>query len=120
MLNVAKKESQKSSCRCQHGAAVSKGNRLLGKGHNSYKPHPTWGGGPLKTLHAEAAAIRDAIRRGIDVRGATIYVVRTSENSQMSKPCPSCQQLIEDYGIRKVVYTNEEGEVVSEWPLGYY
>ena len=117
MITVALKEAHKSSCRTRHGAIVAKNGRVLGRGHNSYRSHGgQWGGGPLKTLHAEAAAMRDATHRGIDVRGCTLYVTRGDTN-RISKPCPSCQALLERYGISKVVYTDEEGNVLTEWPL---
>lgn len=117
MIPVAFKESQKSSCRTRHGAIVAKGGRVLGRGHNSYRSHGgQWGGGPLKTLHAEAAAVRDAVSRGIDVRGATIYVTRGDAN-RISKPCPSCQALLERHGFSKIVYTDENGNILTEWPL---
>lgn len=117
MISLAQKLAEKSVCRTKHGAVVSKGARVFGRGYNSYKPHPTYGGGPLMTLHAEAAAIRDAKRRGICLRGATIFVARVGNNSNMSKPCKSCQEMIGQEGIRKVVYTDEHGHSVSEWPL---
>ena len=117
MIPVAFKESQKSSCRTRHGAIVAKNGRVLGRGHNSYRSHGgQWGGGPLKTLHAEAAAVRDAVSRGIDVRGATIYVTRGDAN-RISKPCPSCQALLERHGFSKIVYTDKNGNILTEWPL---
>lgn len=116
MISLAFKESQQSTCRTKHGAVVSKGGRVFGKGHNSYKTHGTWGGGPLKTLHAEAAAIRDAVRRGIDICGATIHVTRGDMN-RISKPCASCRALLERYGISKIVYTDEAGNILTEYPL---
>jgi len=117
MITAAFKESQKSTCRCKHGAIVSKNGRVLGRGHNDYRSHGGhWGGGPLRTLHAEAAAIRDAVRRGIDVRGTTIYVTR-GDTSRMSKPCVSCRTLLEKHGIAKVCYTDEHGNILTEWPL---
>lgn len=117
MLTLAIKESKKSMARCRHGAVIVRGGSVLGKGHNTYKTHATFGRGPLRTLHAEAAAIRDARRRGINLRGATIYVARTGENSKMSRPCADCQGMLESYGIRKVVYTGQNGEPITEWPL---
>ena len=117
MIKLAIKEASLSQARCKHGAVVTRGGSVLGKGRNTYKTHATRGRGPLRTLHAEAACIRDAERRGINLRGATIYVARTGNKSQMSRPCLDCQQMIEDYGIRKVVYTDETGAVITTWPL---
>lgn len=114
MIQQARKEAKKSKCRCKHGAVITKGGSTLSKGYNSYKPHPTFGSGPLLTLHAEAAAIRFAVSKGINLKGATIYVVRHGGLSDMSKPCNSCKNLIKLYGIRKVVYTDQLGNIVKE------
>lgn len=116
MITLAKKLAKKSKCRCKHGSVVAKGNRVYGMGCNSYKEHPTWGGGPLLTLHAEAAAIRDAQRRGVDLKGKNLYVVRIDSQSAMSRPCKSCQRLIEEVGIRKVYYTDKNGNIIQTWP----
>ena len=123
MLHLALKEAANSTVRTRHGAVVCKGGRVFGKGFNTYKSSPTWGfpkihskyGNPFYTIHAEAAAIRDAVRRGIDLKGSTIFVAREGHN-QMSKPCPDCQGMIESHGIRKIVYTDENGNPITEWP----
>ena len=114
MIHQARKEAIKSKCRCKHGAVITRGGSTLSKGYNSYKPHPTFGGGPLLTLHAEAAAIRFAVNKGINLKGATIYVVRHGGLSDMSKPCLNCEELIRAHGIRKVVYTNKLGNIITE------
>ena len=124
MIRLAAKEARRSRCNNQHGAVVAKKNRVLGKGCNMYKSHPKWGAERIDTrhslqfftIHAEANAIRRAVNKGIDVRGATIYVTRTGSQSQLSRPCADCQKLIEEYGIRKVVYTDEEGNIIDEYP----
>jgi deoxycytidylate deaminase len=113
MISLAFKQASRSRCKARHGAVVSKGKRVFGQGHNTYKTHPTFGSGPLNTLHAEAAAIRDATNKGCSLHGATIYVVRDNTNN-MSKPCKHCQKLIKSHGIRKVCYTNREGDI-EEW-----
>lgn len=117
-VKMCLKLSNSSKCRCQHAAILVSAGRVLSVGFNSYKTHPTWGSGPLKTLHAEAAAIRRAVSRGIDVRGSTIFVVRNNkgQGGRMSKPCNGCQTIIEQYGISKIVYTDETGAVIEEWP----
>jgi deoxycytidylate deaminase len=126
MIHIALKESAKSDCRAKHGAAICRHKNVLSKGHNSYKCHPKWSYTKvhskdhtiLYTIHAEADAIRQAIRRGIDIRGTTIFVARNDNNggARMSKPCVNCQKLIERYGIAKIVYTDENGEIIEEWP----
>lgn len=53
---------------------------------------------------------RRALRPHLDTRGATIIVVR--QNGGMSKPCVLCQRVIQEAGIKKVVYTDWNGEIV--------
>lgn len=124
MLRLAEKQAHKSPCRAQHGAVVASGKRVFGTGFNVYKsPGEHWGTRKLHsrnsyeffTTHAEAAAIRDAKRRRKDLTGTTLYVTRAG--GRLSKPCADCQKLIEEHGISKVVYTDGEGNIVSEWPL---
>ncbi len=113
MIRLAFKEASKSNCGRRHGATVVKNGKTVSAGHNLMKTHPTWGSGRYDRIHAEGMAIRNAVNQGIDVVGATIYVVRA--DSGMSRPCLDCQILIERYGIRKVVYTDGNG-ISEEWP----
>jgi len=102
-MRAAIKESEKSKHRFKLGAVIARGNRVLTKAHNSRKTHPRFGVGDYNTLHAEAYAIYKAVRRGIDLRGTTIYVYR--KNNNLAKPCPCCMGLIHKYGIKEVVYS---------------
>ena len=115
MISLAVKQANKSAVRTKHGAVLAKGKRVIGVGHNQYKTHTKYGSGHWGWLHAEAVAIRDVIRKGINPAGATIYITRLGDN-RMSKPCPFCQAMIEEHGIRKVIYTDEQGNVIPEFP----
>jgi deoxycytidylate deaminase len=97
-------ESLKSKCRFKLGAVIAKGNRILARGYNENKTHPRFGSGRFKMLHAESAAILDAVRKGVDMEGATMYVFRYNNN--LAKPCECCQRMIDHYGIAKVVYSD--------------
>lgn len=68
----------------------------------------------MRSIHAEAAALRDAIRKGIKVQGKDLYVTRINCDNPLSKPCPSCAALMRRYKIRKVYYTSEDGTVLEE------
>jgi len=116
MMNLAKKLAKKSLCNNQHGAVIAKGRRVYGTGINTLKTSPTWGGGPMSSIHAEAAAIREAVNRGIDLRGKDIFVARVGKSNYMSRPCKTCKKMILAAGIRKVYYTDASGNIVSEWP----
>lgn len=102
-MRYAIEESKKSSHKFKIGAAIVRGNRILSKAYNINKTHPKFGSGEHKRLHAEGHAIYKAVRQGIDVSGATIYVYRRYGN--LAKPCPCCMGLIHKYGIKEVIYS---------------
>lgn len=56
------------------------------------------------SVHAEIAAIRNA---GGSVKGATLYVARINNrgDTMYSAPCTKCQPILEEYGIRRAVWT---------------
>jgi deoxycytidylate deaminase len=99
----------------KHAAAVVIKNKVVGLGTNTYKSHPfadkyAHRDGAIYP-HAETSAIMDALRTVDDLSKATLYVVRVRKNGKhgMSKPCSGCEKCINDFGIKKVVYTTEEG-----------
>ena len=102
-MRLAMRESKKSVHRFKMGAAIARGKRILSSACNSSKTHPKFGSGAYNTLHCEGNAIYRAVRKGIDLTGATIYVYR--ENDNLAKPCPCCMGLIHHYGIVNVVYS---------------
>ena len=62
--------------------------------------------------HAELGAIKQ-VRRKIDLRGAKMYVLRVQRDHctlALARPCPSCQELLLAYGIKKVIYTISASE----------
>ena len=114
-LSVARYLAAKSNARNTHGAVVVKGGRVLGTGWNKNRNNPTIVSPEhIKTdcsYHAEEVAIREA---GEDnVRGAIIYVARINKNGEDrdSKPCPRCNLLIKQAGIKRVIFTMEAGEI---------
>ncbi len=95
---AAEKECLKSDYKFKHSSIIYRGrNRILIKAHNKIKTDPKFGSGDFCTLHSEGAAIKKALRLGIDIRGAKMYNFRTNNN--LSKPCPCCQKLIDRYKI---------------------
>jgi deoxycytidylate deaminase len=105
-MRIAIKESNKSRHRQQLGAAIVRGKRVLSKACNMKKTCPEFGSGEYCYLHAEGNAIKKAVRRGIDLSGASIYVYR--KNNGLAKPCPSCMVLIEKYNIIGVYYSGKK------------
>lgn len=65
------------------------------------------------TTHSELNAIKK-VRRKIDLTGAVCYNLRIDKHgrTRISKPCPSCERLLMNYGFKKVFYTEENGSLV--------
>ena len=57
-------------------------------------------------MHAEMSALR------FSKPGDVLFVLRWTKDGQltMSKPCERCQQMINSAGLKKVFYTNWNGE----------
>lgn len=52
---------------------------------------------------------RRAIKPYMDLRGATLLVVRS--NKKLSYPCPECRKVIKEVGIKKIIYIDNNGNV---------
>lgn len=104
-MALAAFEAAKSPQRFQLGAVIKKGKRIISSGYNQYKTHPKFGFGRWGYLHAESHAISRALSLGRedDLKGATLYVYR--RGCLPSKPCKQCEQVIRQYGIKRVIYT---------------
>lgn len=112
-LSVARYFATKSTARNTHGAVVVKGGRVLGTGWNKDRNHPLIVSPEhIKSdcsYHAEEVAIKEA---GDNLKGAIIYVARVNKHGsdRDSQPCPKCASLIEEAGIKRVIYTSEKKE----------
>lgn len=99
--------------RCNHVAAIFRGNSILCIKQNSYKTHPQikfFGYKDYQKLHAELAV---CIRFGReDCRKFSLAVLRIDRNGKLnqSKPCSGCQHLIKQLNFKRVFYTNDKGE----------
>lgn len=110
-ISVARYFATKSKARNTHGAVVVKGGRVLGTGWNRDRNSPNIiDPERIKhdcSYHAEEVAIREA---GQNLKGAVIYVARINKQGKDrdSKPCVKCSSLIEESGIKRVIYTSEK------------
>lgn len=99
-------------------AAIVIKNRIISFGTNQMKTDPFQAKYAKNKdciyLHAEIGAIKNALKR-VDVdslRKADLYVLRVrNENRKraMSKPCAGCMRAIAEFGIRRVIYTTDDG-----------
>jgi tRNA(Arg) A34 adenosine deaminase TadA len=115
-LNLAKKIAVTSNHKkSRHGAVLIKGGSVISVAKNSnryssfgqrFMPRQkNW----LATHHAELGCIL-----GLDksiTKGTTIYVARVSKEGEVknSKPCELCQAVLKHVGVRKAIYTTEDG-----------
>lgn len=99
-INIAMKEAAKARHR-QHkfGAVLFRGGRVLQSSHN------------FSHIHAEHAVLNRAWRQDVD--GATILVIRMRKNGTLglAKPCKLCMKRLAQAGVKKVIYSNNFGQL---------
>jgi dCMP deaminase len=113
-MMLAKLTATRSTCLAfPVGAVIVKDRQVLATGYNgspSGSPHCTAQGYcypelsacnaskilPSRSVHAEANAIAQAAKHGINTNGATIYVTL--------EPCLACLKLVISAGIREIFY----------------
>ena len=107
-MNIAREVATRSTCDRKHvGAVVVRDKTILSTGYNgSIKglPHcdevgcEMIDGHCVRTTHAEANAIVQAAKNGIQINQSEIYVT--------ASPCYDCFKLIANAGI-KIIYYDE-------------
>jgi len=102
------------SMRTKHCAIITKGKNIISVGVNSKCTHPEmFSRDKIKIyLHAEADAILSS--RHKNILGSNMYIARYSpENKNISRPCDICMDLIKENGIKKIIYTTNEGYAIE-------
>lgn len=98
-------------------------NEIIAIGYNKRKTHPIAKRFQKHVeaiyLHAEVDAIKNALRQYDEetIAKATMYVLRVKRPDEdhrtfirgMAKPCCGCQHAIDQFNVKKVLYTTEEG-----------
>ncbi len=107
-MNIALEVSSRSTCDRKHvGAVIVRDKMILSTGYNgSIKGlshcddvgHEMIDGHCVRTTHAEANAIVQAAKNGVEINLSEIYVT--------ASPCYNCFKLIANAGI-KTIYYNE-------------
>lgn len=105
-MDIAKQVSVRGTCsRKQVGALIVRSNTILSTGYNgSIRGFPHCvdvgcmmeDGHCVQTVHAEANALIQAAKNGVNVDGAEIYTT--------ASPCWGCFKLIANAGIKRIVY----------------
>ena len=105
-MRIAQVVSSRSTCpRKFVGSVIVRDKTILSTGYNgsirglphcSDVGHMMESGHCVATIHAEANAIIQAAKNGVNIDGATIYTT--------ASPCWSCFKLIANSGIRKIYY----------------
>lgn len=115
-ITLARSVAQSSLSKHRHGAVLTRGGNVISTGFNKDRNDPRLCS-PEHILqhcstHAEASAIMQA---GPAARGSVLYVVRVNKKSKLlnSRPCPRCWDAIRAAGVRKVVYSTDEGIAMS-------
>lgn len=110
------------------GAVLIYKHRIASSSCNSQRTHPLQQKlnkerfeeeTPAK-LHAEVSCLLPLLgNKDIKWRDCELYVYREYKKGglAMSRPCPSCQKLIKDLGIRIVHYTTDDGYATEEFEI---
>ncbi len=105
-MQIALQVSTRSTCNRKHvGAVIVRDKTILSTGYNGSIRglahcdeigHLMENGHCVRTVHAEANAIAQAGKHGINVNNSSIYIT--------ASPCWTCFKLLANSGINKIVY----------------
>ena len=124
IFDVLKSVAQEVTNKEKMAAAIVKNGRIVSTGYNSKKTHPIQEKFKKNEhaiyLHAEIDAIIKALRtlKVTDLQYCDIYIVRIKKKKcfdkefvwGLSKPCEGCLKAILQFGIKRIIYTNDENE----------
>jgi dCMP deaminase len=105
-MNIAHEAATRSTCDRKHvGAVIVREKTILSTGYNGSirgmphcdeVGHEMENGHCIGTIHAEANAIIQAARNGVNINGGELYTT--------ASPCWNCFKLIANSGIRRIYY----------------
>jgi len=101
------------------GSVIWRGGSVISTGFNRVKNDPAIVEDEKYfqcTIHAEV----DALRNAGETSGAKLFVARVTKggNLALAKPCNRCMKAIKEHGIKRVYYTDSNGEwtFFRVWP----
>jgi pyrimidine deaminase RibD-like protein len=109
-LRYAIKIAEANDCypKWKLGCVVKKGGAVQAIGWNIKKGDPTYLDDHTNcSVHAEIHALR---QMNYEASGCTLFVARIMKAGGigLAKPCHNCQQVIEDAGVKRVIFTIDE------------
>lgn len=121
---LAKVAAANPSPQEKFAAAVVHRNRIVSIGMNSMKSHPLQAKYSKNEhaifLHAEVAAIKNALREMDvdDLSKCEMYIMRVKKEKPftnkfvwgLSKPCPGCARAIAEFGLKRTIYSCDDGD----------
>jgi tRNA(Arg) A34 adenosine deaminase TadA len=112
MIDRAFEISQEATHKFRIGCVIYDKKPLTMAANCGIKTHPNLPG-LVDKLHAEMKALKVYN----NVNGADIVVVRGSKtNPRLAKPCKYCLERIKNAGIRRVIYSTDNGFEVLRLP----
>ena len=115
-------EAKRSGCLMQHGCVAVKNGRIFGRGYNNYRTRCKDGFiQNCMTCHAEMSALREVNKLNINFKKISLYIVRVDHNNclKSSAPCVDCMKHILRLKIKRIIYSNGNGELTVQNPLLY-
>ena len=113
MLCNAVFQAEQSPVLMRHGCIATRNGKIITGGYNNYRTYSK--DGIIRntcTCHAEADVIHKLNKIGVkDFSKITLYIVRINSSgiTRESAPCKDCYELIKEKGIKKFVYTTNNG-----------
>jgi dCMP deaminase len=105
-MSIARVVATRATCDRKHvGAVLVRGRTILSTGYNGSirgmphcdeVGHMMEGGHCVATIHAEANAILQAARNGVQIEGADVYIT--------ASPCWPCFKMIANAGLKRIIY----------------
>jgi len=96
-LNLGIKIANKSTHQHKHSSILIKGGKILSYGHNH------------NSIHAEVNAIKDVWENKLQNSYIINFRINRVGKLKNSYPCNDCQEFAKVKGIRKIVFSTEEG-----------
>ena len=141
-LHIAQTVSERSTClKRKYGCVIVKDNEIISTGYNGSprgevnccdvgkcnrmnKPHNSGDYSDCHSVHAEQNAMLSAARK--DMIGATMYIAGfeamhspmydegTMREIYPCEPCPICERMVRNAGIKRIVTTSMSIELYKE------